>query len=103
MSIYKRNVYILKPCREIVYSFQGSQLHEDKLHKDFKIFRMGGCYALASIIILLNHTEFIELWSSILPRRLLSFFLLFSVIKSHFKGCNTWALFYFIYKIIVIF
>ena len=38
MSFYKRNVYILKPCREIVYSFQGSQLHEDKLHKDFKYF-----------------------------------------------------------------
>ena len=36
MSIYKRNVYILKPCREIVYSFQGSQLHEDRLDKDLK-------------------------------------------------------------------
>ena len=64
MSIYKRNVYILKPSREIVYSVQGSQLHEDKLDKDLKIFRMGGCYALSSIIILLNHTEFIELGSS---------------------------------------
>ena len=75
MSIYKRNVYILKPSREIVYSFQGSQLHEDKLDKDFKIFRMGGCYALSSIIIiLLNHTEFIELRSSSLQFFSVGFF-----------------------------
>ena len=75
MSIYKRNVYILKPCREIVYSFQGCQLHEDKLDKDLKICRMGGCYALSSIIILLNHTEFIELRSSSLQFFSVSFFL----------------------------
>ena len=44
MIIYqKKNVYILKACREIVLSFQES-LREDKLVKDLKIFWMGGCY-----------------------------------------------------------
>ena len=36
---------------------------------------MGGCYALSSIIILLNHTEFIELRSSPLQFFSVSFFL----------------------------
>ena len=38
-----------------------------------------------------------------LPCRLLSFFLLFPVIKSRVKGCPKWALFYIIYKFIIIF
>ena len=68
MFLYRNRV-------EKVYSFQGSQLHEDKLDKDLKIFRMAGCYALLSIIILLNHTEFIELRSSSLQFFSVSFFL----------------------------
>ena len=44
MIIYqKKKVYILRPCREIVLSFQES-LREDKLVKNLKIISMGRCY-----------------------------------------------------------